>query len=130
MGRGPDDVVPASGYPNFVMLYGPTTNNGSILTMLGPPGGLRRPAAAMDDGRGDRRLRRPPRGRRELNEQLQAALDAVAVWQALPDGCYRGRSGRIVTQWPHSMVDDDERLRAIGPELFDTVTALGARRRP
>jgi hypothetical protein len=37
------------------------------------------------------------------NVALQADLDQVEVWQASCSNYYRTPSGRIVTQWPHTM---------------------------
>lgn len=118
--------VLASGFPNLVMLYGPNTNNGSILTMLESQAAFavrqlrwmdEQGIAAFDVGRDVVE---------RYNEELQTSLDAVVVWQAKPDGYYRGRSGRIVTQWPHSMADYDRRLREICPEQFDVVARADA----
>jgi cyclohexanone monooxygenase len=39
------------------------------------------------------------------NRELQRAMDAVEVWQASCNGYYRGPTGRIVTQWPHTMTE-------------------------
>jgi cyclohexanone monooxygenase len=117
----------ASGYPNLVMLYGPNTNNGSILTMLETQAAfaVRQIRWMTDNDVAWFDVR--PEVVEEFNEQLQADLDKVEVWQAQPDGYYRGRSGRIVTQWPHRMVDYDDRLRAIGAEVFEIGAVSGAR---
>ena len=45
----------------------------------------------------------------EYNHALQHDLDGVEVWNAACNGYYRGPSGRIVTQWPHSMTEYRER---------------------
>jgi hypothetical protein len=37
------------------------------------------------------------------NEQLQLDIEQVEVWQGGCSTYYRVPSGRIVTQWPHSM---------------------------
>jgi hypothetical protein len=57
------------------------------------------------------------------NEALQRDLDRVGVWQAERGGYYRGRSGRIVTQWPHSMAEYCDRLAADTPESFEFAAA-------
>jgi hypothetical protein len=57
------------------------------------------------------------------NEELQHDLDTIGVWAA--DGChnyYRGESGRIETQWPHSM--SEFRRRTEAPDPDDFVTSL------
>ena len=43
------------------------------------------------------------------NDDVQAAIAGVNVWQADCHGYYRTASGRIVTQWPFSMIEYDER---------------------
>ena len=40
----------------------------------------------------------------EYNAALQETLAGVEVWQAGCHGYYRVPSGRIVTQWPGSMI--------------------------
>jgi cation diffusion facilitator CzcD-associated flavoprotein CzcO len=118
-------VVP--GFPNLVMMYGPNTNNGSILTMLEAQAefAVRWLRWMTDHGVAAFDIR--PEVVDDYNEGLQRDLDAVEVWQAQPDGYYRGRSGRIVTQWPLTMSDYRERLRAIEPSLFEITVAEGAR---
>ena len=41
----------------------------------------------------------------EYNEAIQGDLDEVEVWQPSCNNYYRGPSGRIVTQWPHTMAE-------------------------
>jgi hypothetical protein len=41
----------------------------------------------------------------DYNSALQADLDGVEVWAASCNNYYRSASGRIVTQWPHSMTE-------------------------
>jgi cation diffusion facilitator CzcD-associated flavoprotein CzcO len=96
--------ITVAGFPNLFMLYGPNTNNGSILFQIECQVDytlrqLRRmdeerlawidvKAAVMDD----------------YDSRLQRDLGAVEVWAA--EAChnyYRNASGRIVTQWPHGM---------------------------
>ncbi|MGE0820609.1 MAG: flavin-containing monooxygenase [Candidatus Binatia bacterium] len=94
-----------AGFPNLFMLYGPNTNQGSILFML-----ERQCAYIM------RQLKRindehlawidvRPEVMTAFNAQLQQEISKVDVWQANcgNDFYYRSRSGRLVTQWPHSM---------------------------
>jgi len=94
-----------SGFPNLFMLYGPNTNQGCILFMLEQQVAyimrqIKRMGAenlAWIDIRQDVMA--------EFNEKLQNDIAKVDVWQA---DCgnefyYRAESGRLVTQWPHSM---------------------------
>lgn len=112
--------VMVPGYPNLVSLYGPNTNNGSIVTMLEAAArfAVRQHRWITDAGIASIEVR--PDVTAAYNSQLQQDLDKIEPWRALPDGYYRGRSGRIVTQWPHSMVDYDARLCAASPDLFVT----------
>jgi cation diffusion facilitator CzcD-associated flavoprotein CzcO len=96
--------ITTAGFPNLFMLYGPNTNNGSILHMLECQVGyivrhveqLRQRGAASLEVRED--------VQRRYNEELQEALDRVDVWKrGACHGYYRSSSGRIVTQWPHTM---------------------------
>lgn len=92
-----------TGFPNLFMLYGPNTNNGSIMTMLEHQANYvvhrLQDMAAQSLGWID--------VRREVmdayNEQLQKAIQSVEPWRALGSRYYRAESGRIVTQWPHNM---------------------------
>ncbi len=108
-----------SGYPNIFMLYGPNTNNGSIMYMLecqvdyaiAMLHRMDEMEAAWVDVRQD--------VMDEYNEALQRELDGIAVWQGEHGGYYRGRSGRNVTQWPSTMADYCARLRADGPASYE-----------
>jgi cyclohexanone monooxygenase len=113
--------ISTAGFPNLFMLYGPNTNNGSIIYMLECQADyVVRALEWMDakqvewiDVRADVEAR--------YNEQLQRDLDTVGVWAA--HNChnyYRGPSGTIVTQWPHSM--SEYRRRTAQPDPSDFVT--------
>ena len=107
--------VTVAGFPNLFLLYGPNTNSGSIIYML--------------ECQVDYVLRVLERMEREqlswvdvrpevmaaYNEQLQRELDEVTVWDAGCHQYYRVPSGRIVTQWPHSMVAYQERTSTPDP---------------
>ncbi len=95
--------VTVAGFPNLFMLYGPNTNNGSILHMIECQIGyivrhlerMRRDhiaSIAVDRHAMD-----------TYNEQIQRRLDDIDVWNAGCSTYYRGPSGRIVTQWPGNM---------------------------
>jgi hypothetical protein len=55
----------------------------------------------------------------EYNAELQRDLDNVAVWQAACHGYYRSPSGRIVTQWPHTMAEFRDRTMRPDTDAFD-----------
>lgn len=110
--------ITTSGFPNLFMLYGPNTNNGSILTMIEAQvdhvlAHLRRLA---DDGRTWVEVR--PEAMARYNDDVQEAIAAVAPWQADCNGYYRSPSGRIVTQWPHSMAEYQARTATLDPAAF------------
>ena len=120
--------VLAAGYPNLVMLYGPNTNNGSIVSMLEYQAefAVRQVRWMTDEGIAWFDVR--PEVVEDFDQRLQTALDAVEVWKAQPDGYYRGPSGRIVTQWPHTMLDYEAGLRAIDESILETRRTAGAER--
>jgi cation diffusion facilitator CzcD-associated flavoprotein CzcO len=110
-----------AGFPNLFMLYGPNTNNGSIIYMLECQADyvvralswMRKESIDWIDVRPDVEAR--------FNEQLQRDLERVGVWAS--DGChnyYRGASGHIETQWPHSMSEYRRRTEVFRPDDFVT----------
>lgn len=108
-----------AGFPNFFMLYGPNTNNGSILRMLEyQVDFIVRLLQEMDQHDllwvDIRKVVMT-----DFNRGLHADLGKVGVWQPQHDGYYRGRSGRIVTQWPHTMDEYAARLREIPLMAFE-----------
>jgi cation diffusion facilitator CzcD-associated flavoprotein CzcO len=113
--------ITTAGFPNLFMLYGPNTNNGSIIYMLECQADyVVRALEWMDEKQLDWIDVRPDVEARS-NEQLQRDLDSIGVWAA--DGChnyYRGASGRIETQWPHSMSEYRRRTEAPDPDDFVT----------
>jgi cation diffusion facilitator CzcD-associated flavoprotein CzcO len=108
-----------AGFPNLFMLYGPNTNNGSILTMLeyqvdhvlGHLRWLRGDHLAWVDVR--------PEAMRRHNDDVQRAIAGVPAWTENCNGYYRSPSGRIVTQWPFSMTEYRERTAVIDPDDFE-----------
>jgi hypothetical protein len=53
------------------------------------------------------------------NDDLQAAIASVDAWQADCHGYYRSDTGRIVTQWPFTMTEYDERTRVLDEDAFE-----------
>jgi cyclohexanone monooxygenase len=97
--------IATTGFPNLFQLYGPNTNNGSILFML---------ECQVDYiARHLQRIEQEDIATIEVqqhvmddyNTALQADLDNVEVWAASCNNYYRTPNGRIVTQWPHSMTE-------------------------
>lgn len=104
--------ITTHGFPNLFMLYGPNTNNGSILFVIEQQVQyLLRHLDRMDhDGLTWTEVRADAEA--EYNARLQHDLDGVDVWQADCSNYYRGADGRIVTQWPHSMREYERRTSA------------------
>ncbi|HZP30301.1 MAG TPA: NAD(P)/FAD-dependent oxidoreductase [Acidimicrobiia bacterium] len=98
--------IATAGFPNLFMLYGPNTNNGSILFMIECQVAYILRQLERMETEGLRSLDVRPDAMARYNERLQQDLDRIEVWQA--GGChgyYRVPSGRIVTQWPHTMTE-------------------------
>jgi cation diffusion facilitator CzcD-associated flavoprotein CzcO len=111
--------ITTAGFPNLFMLYGPNTNNGSIIFMLEcQVAHVVQQLRRMDDeGLATLEVRRDVQDR--YNAELQRDLDAVEVWQAGCSNYYRAPSGRIVTQWPHTMTEYRSRTLRPDPEAYD-----------
>lgn len=111
------------GYPNLFQLYGPNTNNGSILFMLECQAtyAVRQIRRLRDEGLASLEVKREVVDR--FNEELQEAMAGIRVWQAGCPGYYRSPSGRIVTQWPWSM--SEFRRRALRPDPENYLAELG-----
>ncbi len=113
--------ITTSGFPNLFMLYGPNTNQGSIIFML-----ERQVEYIM------RQIKRMeaekitwidvrPEVLKSFNDELQKDISKVDVWQAQcgNDFYYRASSGRLVTQWPHSMDAFVERTSQTDADAFE-----------
>jgi cyclohexanone monooxygenase len=111
--------VVTSGFPNLFMLYGPNTNNGSILRMLEYQAEFVVRFLQLMEKEQVSWIDLRPEAQAHFNRQLQDALDGIGVWRAEDDGYYRGRSGRIVTQWPHTMDDYARQLRDLSLMAFE-----------
>ncbi len=111
------------GFPNLFMLYGPNTNNGSILTMIESQSAhiVAQVARLCDERLAWVDVR--PGVAAAYDEEVQRAIAGVAVWQADCGGYYRSPSGRVVTQWPFSMTNYRERTEVIDPDAFDCAPA-------
>ena len=111
--------VTTAGFPNLFQLYGPNTNNGSIITMIefqvdyvvGLVKRLADERLAWLDVRKD--------AMDAYNVELQKAIDGVTVWQAGCNHYYASASGRIVTQYPHSMTFFKEQAKGVDPAIFE-----------
>lgn len=95
--------ITTSGFPNLFMLYGPNTNNNSLITML-----------ELECAYAVRHIRRildeelawidiGPEAMAAYNARLQRDIAGIAVWSSDCRGYYRAASGRNVTQCPYTM---------------------------
>ena len=106
--------ITTSGFPNLFMLYGPNTNNGSIISMLEIQVDyimkqikrLEREQLAFIDLKAD--------VEKQYNDSMQQEIKAVDVWAANCGNYYSATSGRIVTQWPHTI--DEFAARMVRPD--------------
>ena len=106
--------ITTSGFPNLFMLYGPNTNNGSIISMLEIQVDyiikqikrLAREQLAFIDLKAD--------VEKQYNDSMQQEIKAVDVWAANCGNYYSATSGRIVTQWPHTI--DEFAARMVRPD--------------
>ena len=95
--------ITTAGFPNLFMVYGPNTNNGSIIEMIecqvehivAQCQRLVRDELAWIDVK--------PADQARYNDEIQDAIGQVEVWNFDCNNYYRTPSGRIVTQWPHKM---------------------------
>ncbi len=117
--------INTSGFPNLFMLYGPNTNQGSILFMLERQVEyiMRQVQRITDENLAWIDIRKDVMD--TYNEQLQRDIANVDVWQAAcgNDFYYRSASGRFVTQWPHSMDEFRARTSRPNPEDYEVRTS-------
>jgi cation diffusion facilitator CzcD-associated flavoprotein CzcO len=122
--------ITTSGFPNIFMLYGPNTNNGSILSMLEYQADyiVRQIERLGAEGIAWMDVRQDVMDR--YNEQVERELAGVEVWQVACHNYYRAPSGRIVTQWPNTM--DEYRRRTTLPvdEAYEVGRGRSATRSP
>lgn len=111
--------ITTAGFPNLFMLYGPNTNNGSILTMIESQVNyaLKQIERLVSEDLAWMDVRPEPMQR--YNEEVQEAIAGVKVWQAGCNGYYRTPSGRVVTQWPYSMSEFEDRTANADPDVFE-----------
>ena len=118
--------ITTSQFPNFFMLYGPNTNNGSIITMIEfQVAHIVAVVRLMTDQNLEWIDVRPER-MASYNEEVQRAISGVAHWQAGCNGYYRSASGRVVTQWPSTMTDYRDRVVVPDPDDFITTVTKQA----
>ncbi len=109
-----------AGFPNLFMLYGPNTNNGSILVMLESQCDFIISRLKMMDRENLAWIDIRRDVMDAYNDAIQADLGRVDVWQASCSNYYRTASGRIVTQWPHTMDEYRKRCQSSDDSRFET----------
>jgi cation diffusion facilitator CzcD-associated flavoprotein CzcO len=111
--------ITTPGFPNLCMLYGPNTNNGSILTMIESQVeyAVRQVQRLADENLAWLDVR--PEPTEQFNEDVQAAIGRVRVWQADCNGYYRTPSGRVVTQWPYTMTEFREQTEKPDRDAYE-----------
>jgi len=111
--------ITTAGFPNLFMLYGPNTNNGSILEMIEYQTAhvllhvkrLAEENLAWVDVK--------PEAQAAYNERVQEAIAGVSVWNHDVNGYYRSKSGRVVTQWPFSMTQFEDMTAKLDPNDYE-----------
>jgi len=117
--------VTTAGFPNLYMLYGPNTNQGSILFMLEQQVGyitrqierMQRENLAWLDVRQDVMSR--------FNAKMQEDVKKIDVWQAAcgADFYYRSPTGRFVTNFPDTMDAFAAQMATGDPEAYEYASA-------
>jgi cation diffusion facilitator CzcD-associated flavoprotein CzcO len=106
------------GFPNLFMMYGPNTNNGSILYMIENQVDFALRQIERIEAEDLAWLEPDPKATDAYNDALQRDIKSVGAWQADCFGYYRSASGRIVTQWPHNMGEYAKRAGVVDPSAF------------
>lgn len=115
--------ITTAGFPNLFMVYGPNTNNNSLITML-----------ELETGYAVRHIRRmlderlawmdvTPQAMAAYNEKLQKDIANVTVWRSDCRGYYHGPTGRIVTQFPYTMTTYTRMLAVPDARSYETARA-------
>lgn len=112
--------ITTSGFPNLFMLYGPNTNAGSIIYMIECQVDYAVRMLQHMEHEGIAAIDVRPEVMAAYNEDLQTDIENVEVWQGGCSTYYRVPSGRIVTQWPHSMARYREITEARSLNDYDT----------
>jgi len=111
--------VTTAGFPNLFMLYGPNTNSDSLITMIEYEvehallhiQRMTREGLAWVDVK--------PEPMAAYNERLQTEIAKIGVWHAGCTEYYRAPSGRVVTQWPHTMGELRDSLSELELDVFE-----------
>ncbi|MFT4561729.1 MAG: cyclohexanone monooxygenase [Gammaproteobacteria bacterium] len=112
--------ITTHGFPNLFMLYGPNTNNGSILFMLERQVEyiVRQLKRIENEGLGWIDIRNDVET--SYNDAMQRDIKTVEVWQANCGNYYSVKSGRMVTQWPHDLDEYTARIRSDDSNAYES----------
>ena len=111
--------VTTAGFPNLFMLYGPNTNQGSLIPMIESSVEYVVKLLREMDAAGVAWIDVKRDVMDEYNERLQTALDGFDVWKGGCSHYYLAESGRMVTQYPWSMLDYRASLDASDLDDFE-----------
>jgi cyclohexanone monooxygenase len=112
--------ITTPGFPNLFMLYGPNTNNNSLITMLELQAGYAVSWIRRMLDQNMRSLEVRTSAVDVYNSQLQADIERVTVWRSDCGGYYRAPSGRVVTQFPYTMTRYAKVLAEADPQNYIT----------
>ncbi len=111
--------VSTSGFPNLFILYGPNTNQGSLIPMIEWQVQYIARLLGEMDAAGVRWIDVKRDVMDEYNERLQAAIDQFDVWKGGCSHYYLAESGRMVVPYPWSMWDFKASLEASDLDAFE-----------
>jgi cyclohexanone monooxygenase len=111
--------ITTSGFPNLFMLYGPNTNQGSLIPMIEYEAQYAVKTIQAMDAAGIAWVDVKADVMGAYNDELQAALDGVEVWKGGCSHYYLSDSGRMVTQYPWSMFTFRESVSQPDLEHFE-----------
>lgn len=112
--------ITTAGFPNLFMLYGPNTNGGSSIILMGEyqVAYIMRQLRRMDEeGLVSLEVRRDVMD--HYNAVLQEDLAKMEVWQGDCGNYYRAETGRMVTQYPHSSATYRNATSKPDPDAFE-----------
>ena len=111
--------ITTAGFPNLFMLYGPNTNNGSIITMIEyqVEHALLHIERMAYEGLAWVDVKPEPMA--AYNVKMQKDIEGIEPWQASCSTYYRAPSGRVVTQWTHSMSTFKQQVAALDTGAFE-----------
>jgi cation diffusion facilitator CzcD-associated flavoprotein CzcO len=95
--------ITVPGFPNLFMLYGPNTNNGSIISMLEMQADYIVNKLRQIRDEDLHAVEVQTDATQTYNEKLQRDMNAIEAWRTTGSRYYRAASGQIVTQWPGNM---------------------------